>query len=278
MEQHEVAHEGVDAGIGEVVAGRGDEDDFMTLFVPRRIHADAGDGLDVVAEEFHDFTHGMGLDAEVVAGAVAVVDRVHDPVDAETEVEQHLAHDDRDFRGVDAVGAEQGAAAAFGALVEVDEPLLDDVLVELAGSGELAEQTACGGEVLAVHGAQKFGAQHGHVLGIVGAEEEVALVGAGAAAHAAVHEHLEGTMLVQRVLQGVVKDLLPVFGQFPVLVVGSPVVGVLEAEAFQYFRLGGIAEAAGMKIRLGVHPSLFGEGSGRGRQQFFGCGHFCHDQ
>ena len=220
----------------------------------------------------------MGLHAEVVAGAVAVVDRVHDPVDAETEVKQHLAHDDRDFGGVDAVGAEQGAAAALGALIEVDEPLLDDVLVELAGSGELAEQSACGGEVLAVHRTQKFGAQHGHVLGIVGAEEEVALVGAGAAAHAAVHEHLEGTMLVQRVLQGVVENLFPVFGQFPVFVVGRPVMGVLEAESLQYFRLGGIAEAAGMKIRLGVHPALFGEGSGRGRQQFFGCGHFCHDQ
>ena len=72
MEEHEVPHEGIDARIGEIVAGRGDEQDFVPLFVEGRINADTRDRLDIVAQEFDDFLHCMGLDAEMVAGAVAL--------------------------------------------------------------------------------------------------------------------------------------------------------------------------------------------------------------
>ena len=58
VEEHQVTHEGVDAGFRENVAGGGDEEDFMALFVERRIDVDAGDRLDVLAEEFDDFLEG----------------------------------------------------------------------------------------------------------------------------------------------------------------------------------------------------------------------------
>ena len=275
MEEHEVPHEGIDARIGEIVAGRGDEQDFVPLFVEGRINADTRDRLDIVAQEFDDFLHCMGLDAEMVAGAVAVGHRVHDPVGGKAQFQQHLAHQNRQFGGVDAVGAVQGAAAALGTLVEVAVPLLDDAGVQPAGSGHLAEQPARQGEVLAVHRTQKFGAQYGHVLGIIGAEEEMTLVRARAAAHAYIHEHLEGTVLVKPFLQGVVHDVFPVGGKVPVLILRRPGMGALEAEAEQGIRLGRITVVPGTDLRFDVHPSLGGK-SRRGGQQFSGCGHFGH--
>ena len=156
MEQHQVPHEGVDAGFREHVAGRRDEEDLVPLLVERRIDMDTGDGFDIFAKEFNDFLEGVGLDAEVVARAVTVGHRFHDPVDAEAELMQQFADDSRDFGGIDAVGAEQGAAAAFGALVEVGEPFFDDVGGQLAGARNLAEETPGGGEVAAVHGTEQF--------------------------------------------------------------------------------------------------------------------------
>ena len=58
------------------------------------------------------------------------------PVDVAAHQVQQLPADHRDFRGVDAVGAEDRAAAALGALVEVVEPLLQHVLGQLARAGQ----------------------------------------------------------------------------------------------------------------------------------------------
>ena len=52
---------------------------------------------------------------------------------------------------------------------------------------------------------------------------EVALVGAGPAAHADIHEELEGAVLLQPLPHPVQDDLFPVLGQLPVLVGGLPV-------------------------------------------------------
>ena len=47
VEQHQVPHEGVDAGFREHVAGRRDEEDLVPLLVERRIDMDTGDGFDI---------------------------------------------------------------------------------------------------------------------------------------------------------------------------------------------------------------------------------------
>ena len=259
VEQHQVAHEGVDAGVREHVAGRRDEQDLVALFVEGGLGTDAGDGFAVIGQHFHDFHEGVGLDAQVVAREGAVFHRVHDPVDAQAHFVQQFTHDGRDLGGVDAVGAEQGAAAAFGALVGVVEEFLHHFLVPAAGAGALAEDLAQLGVVAAVQGAQQLGTQHGHVLGVVGAQEEVALVGAGAAAHTDVHEQLEGAVLLQAFLKGVTEDLFPVFGQVPVFGRRIPIVGIGHVQQLHGFLLGRIAEAARRKLGLDVQPGFRGK-------------------
>ena len=277
VEEHEIAHERVDAGIGEHVARRRDEQNFMPLLVEGRIDADARDFLDVVTEEFHDFLEGVRLDAKMVARAVAVGHRLHDPVDAKPDFMQQFASNGRDFGRVDAVGAEKRTAAALGALVEVVEPLLDHVLGKLAAPRNLAEQLADKREILAVDRAQKFGAQHGHVFRIVGAEEEMTLVRTGAATHAGVHEKFQGTVFGQPFLERLVDDLFPVFRQVPVFVLGLPGVGVGHVQALHDFKLGGVTVVSRLEGGLYVHPSPFGERRTVGDELFW-ARKLCHEK
>ena len=188
---------------------------------------------------------------------------------------QQFADDSRDFGGIDAVGAEQRAAAAFGALVEVGEPFFDDVGGQLAGARNLAEETPGGGEVAAVHGTEQFRTQHRHIFRIVGAEEEVAFVGAGAATHAGIHEDLEGTVLGKTFLQCLIDDFFPVFGQVPILFLWLPRVGMRHVQPFHDIHLGGIGVHAGLDLGLDVHPALFGE-TRTGGDHFFRFWHFGH--
>ena len=169
---------------------------------------------------------------------------------------EDLPGDDGDLGGVDAVGAEHAAAAALGALVEVVEPLLDHIFGELAPAGQLAQDLARGLHFAAVDAADQLGPEHRHVLGIAAADEEVALVGAGPATHADVHEQLEAAETLQALGHALADDALPVGRQLPVVVSGRPVPGVGQAHGLQGRGLGGIEEVARFELGLGVHPAL----------------------
>jgi hypothetical protein len=58
--------------------------------------------------------------------------------DVEAEQIEQLPADDRDLSLVDAVGAEDRTAAAFGALVEIVEPFLQNLYREVPGSGRFS--------------------------------------------------------------------------------------------------------------------------------------------
>ena len=155
------------------------------------------------------------------------------------------------------------------------EPFFDDVGGQLAGARNLAEETPGGGEVAAVHGTEQFRTQHRHIFRIVGAEEEVAFVGAGAATHAGIHEDLEGTVLGKTFLQGLIDDFFPVFGQVPILFLRLPRVGMRHVQPFHDIHLGGIGVHAGLDLGLDVHPAFFGE-TRTGGDHFFRFWHFGH--
>jgi hypothetical protein len=89
VEQEHVAHTGVGARIGEHVSRRGDKEDVGALFHVRGLNLDAGDLFDVLDEEVEHVLEGMRLDAQVVAGAVAVGHRRGDPVDVQAQQIQH---------------------------------------------------------------------------------------------------------------------------------------------------------------------------------------------
>ena len=254
LEQHEVAHAGVRARIGEQVARRRHEEDLGALPVEGRLDPLARDRLDVVEHVLQVADDGVRLKAQVVALHVAVRDRTGDPFDVQAQQVQQLAADDGDLRLVDAVGAEDRAAAALGALVEVVPPLLQHIEGQVARAGHLAQDLAGGGELPAVDRAEQFGAQHRHVLRIPGADEEVALVRAGAAAHADVHEEPEGTVFLEAVGDALEQDLLPVLGELPVRVSRPPLAGVRESDDLQALWLRAMAVHPGLELDGSVHP------------------------
>ena len=106
------------------------------------------------------------------------------------EVEQLPPHHG-DFCRIDTKRAEHRAPAALTTLVEVIEPLLDDFWSQFSGARKTSEQLASGREILPVYGPQQLCAENGHVLGIAGAEEVMALVGASPTSDTDIHEDPE---------------------------------------------------------------------------------------
>jgi hypothetical protein len=162
-----------------------------------------------------------------------------------------------DFRGVDAIGAEDGAAAALGALVEVVEPLLDDVFSEFAAGPacpQKASDTPGQREVAAIDGAHQLRARHGHVLGIGGAEIEVTFIGAGAAAHTNVHEEAEGAILLEPLLHAVEDDALPIGRQLPVAVERLPGARIGKTESGEILGRGAVTNRTLAELDMRVAP------------------------
>ena len=92
---------------------------------------------------------------------------------------------------------------------------------KFASAGERAENAPREREVSPVHRAEQFGPNHGHVLGVTGADVEMAFIGASAATHADVHEQPEGPVAGGAIFQAVEDDLLPARRELPVLVEGG---------------------------------------------------------
>ena len=187
---------------------------------------------------------------------------------------EQFAQHHGDLGGVNAVGAEHGAAPAFSALVGVHEPFLEHANGHLATTGELAQDLAGQGEVLAVHRPQQLCPQNRHVLGIAGAKEEVALVGAGAATDAAIHEDLQRPETLQPVCKPLENDLLPVLRQFPVVVLRVPFACIGKTDAFLTvqiplnFRFCCIGIIPGLENDRNIHPILGWNGAGHQRRAF----------
>jgi hypothetical protein len=252
VEQHHVAEHRVVMRRREEVRGRHHEQDLGALAVDRDVDLQAGDVLELVAGELEAVLEGVRLDAEVVADAVGIGGRLEDPVGVAADEIQQLAHEHGDLRRIDPERTVDRTAPALGALVEVVEPFLDDVLGQLAAARQRAEQATAEREVAAIDRAHEFSARHRHVLRVAGAEVEVALVRAGAAAHADIHEQLEGAVLLQALPHAVEDDALPVGRQLPVQVGRLPLARIRQPERRQRLGVRRIAEGALAELDLRV--------------------------
>ena len=209
----------------------------------------------------------MGLETHVVAGAVGVGCRLHDPVDVHADQMQQLAAEHGYFGGIDAVGAEHRATAALGALVVVHEPFLQHPEGHGTATGHLAEDLAAQGEVVAVYGTQEFGPENRHVLGIAGAQEEVALIRAGAATDTAIHEDFQGTEFIETLLQAIENDLFPALGQVPVVALRIPITRLTKQPrmagegflrvVFNYFLFCGVGIVSRFECGRDIPPIIF---------------------
>ena len=166
VEEHQVSHAGVCSRVGKVVARWCDKENIGAFFVDRNFHANSCPVKDIVGHEFEHVLDTAGLNAQVVARPKAVCRRFDDPVDIAADKIQKLTPHHGNLRLVNAEGTEGRTPAAFSALVEIIEPLLEDVDGEITRAGEFAEKFTRRRKVAAIDGAQKFRTQDGHVLRI----------------------------------------------------------------------------------------------------------------
>ena len=191
------------------------QQNLSTFLVERKTHGDAGFLKHLLLKVLERRFERLFRKSEVVADAVnladdlvaiflALADRIHD-----------FAPGHGDFGGVDAVGAVDRAAPALRALVEVAVPVVEHLLGEIPRADQPRQILAGQGEVTPVDLAQQILAGDRHVFRIAGAEEVVALVGAGAAFDAGVKEDAERSILAAQL--GHLRNgfILPVLHQLP---------------------------------------------------------------
>ncbi len=193
-----VADQAFDMRFGEEVGRGRDQHHLGARLVEREAHVQAGLFLGVFFQAGQRVCQGRLGDAQVVADAVHLADDLVGVLLAQADRVHDLARGHRDLGGVDAVGAEDRAAAALRALVVVGPPVVEHVLGHVGGADQLGEMLAGEREVAAVDAAHQVLPRHRHVLRVAGAEEVVALVGAGAAVHAGVHVDLQRAVLAEQ--------------------------------------------------------------------------------
>jgi len=221
MEDLAVADQALDMRLGEEVGAGRDQQHLGALHVQRVAHGHAGVLERVLFQALQRVFQRRPGQAQVVADLVAQV--VADLVDLADDLvavllaQAHAGHDlargHGDFGGVDAVGAEHAAAAAFAALVVVAPPLVEHVLRHVHRPHQLGEVLSSEGEVAAIDRAHQVLARHRHVLRVARAQEVVALVAAGAAVHAGVHVHAQAAVLAQQFAHAGNRTLFPALGQ-----------------------------------------------------------------
>jgi hypothetical protein len=275
MEEQQIAQKGVIVWGGEIIGGRDHEQDVGALFVDGGIDADSSNFLEVVDGEIEAVLEAVGLNSEMIAGTEAIGDGFYDPVDIAADEVEEFAADHGDFGGIDTVGAEDGATAAFGALVEVIKPLFEDGFVEIAGAGDLSEFSG-DGKIPAVDGAEEFGSEHGHVLWVAGTDIEVALIGTGSAADANVHEQAERSVFGKSFFHSVEDDLLPVGREFPVCIEGLPVAWIGEIEIAEMFGSAAVTKDPFAEFHGRVEPTFLGRFVADGQQLLGVRGLFSH--
>ena len=254
MEQHQLPHQRIGSGVGENVTRRRHIKNFGAFAIKRRFDFYAGDILDVLHQKVHRIHQAVRLDAQMITLHIAVGYRRDDPVDIATDQVQQFPADHRDLRRIDAVGAEDGATAAFGALMEIVEPFFDHVFRQFTRTGEAAQGLAGRREVIQIDGSEQLGPQHRHIARIAGSQVKMAFIGAGAAAHATIHEYAERTVALQAFPHPVQYDFLPVGRQFPVSVFRRPLARVRQIYCDQAFCLAGKQPGSGAKIDRRIHP------------------------
>ena len=166
--------------------------------------------LDILLEPFEGVGERGLRQPQVVPDLVDLADDLVAVLLPQTDAGEDLAARHRHLRGVDAVGAEHRAPPALRALVEVAVPVIEHVLGEIGGADELRKQLAGEREVAPVDLAQQVLPRHRHVLGIRGAEEVVALVGARAALDARVEEYAQASILAEQLAHLGDRHVMPV--------------------------------------------------------------------
>ncbi len=157
-----VADHGV--GVDEVIRRGRNQQDFGAHRVHRKFDVQPFRVLEVFFQEGAVVFPGRGPDAQVVPGVVDLGHDLGDILGGDPRRGHDLPRGHGDLRGVDPVGAEDRAAAAFAALVEIGVPVLKDGIGQLFGLVGPSPDLSPQGEISLVDFAEKVGPGHGHIL------------------------------------------------------------------------------------------------------------------
>ena len=237
-----VADQAFDVRLGEEVGRWRDQQHFGAVYIERILDVDAGVFLDVFLDALQGIDQRRTGQSQVVADSVHLADDLVRIFLAVAGGVENRVRGHGYFGGVDAVGAVQRAAPALRALPEVGVPVVEHFLRQIPGADQAGEKLAGHGEVAPVNAAHQVLARHRHVLRIGGAEEVVALVGAGAAMDAGVHEYLECATLAEQFAH--LGDC-HVMGYLPVIVEPG-----VEAQGFLNLLVGDVGSAVLHRVRL----------------------------
>ena len=206
-----VADEAFHVRRGEEVGGGRDQQEFRAFDVERQLDGDAGFLLDFLLKPFERVLQRLGRQAEIVANLMDLGDDLVGVFLPHADGVHDLAGGHGDFGGVDAEGAVSRAAPALRALVEIAVPLVEHFAGEVFRADEPGGNFPGQREIAAVDLAHQVLARGRHVLGIAGAHEIVAFVGAGAAAHATVEIDPQRAVVLDEIAKLQDRLFLPVF-------------------------------------------------------------------
>lgn len=161
-----------------------------------------------------------------------------------------------DLARIDPEGAKDGAAPAFGALVEVIEPFLQDLFGQFPGPHESSEDPSGDGEIPPIDRSQKLGAENRHVLGVTRSDEVVTFIGAGPAPHTDIEKEAGRTVPAQVVLHPLQDDLFPIQGKLPVPLRRFPFPRIGKTQFLLSLGSGGVTKGPLSKFDGGIHPPL----------------------
>ncbi len=110
--------------VGEVVGRRRNQEDIGTIIIYREGEENARLLLDVLFQEFAVVYPGGGRDAQVVAQLIDFGHHLGNILGGDPDTGHNLTGGHGNLGGVNAIGAEDGAAPALRALVKIRIPLL----------------------------------------------------------------------------------------------------------------------------------------------------------
>ncbi len=240
--------------VTEIVSRWHDKEDLGPFSIDGGIYLYAGDIFEVIGGEIDAVFEAVRLNAQMVSGTEAVGGGSGYPVDSDTDQIQKFPTDNGNLGGIDTVGAENRAAAAFGALIKVVEPFFQDRHGQFTSAGHLPENFSGRGEVFAINGTEQFGAEDRHIFGVAGADIEMTFVGAGAASDTDIHEDPQRAEFVNSFAEPLEDDFFPIGRQLPIVFGRLPFARKRKPQILHALGVSAVVESPSAEFNMGVHP------------------------
>ena len=139
VEYFGITNQRLDMRLGKEIRRGGHQQYFRALHVQRHFDRYTGIGFDIFFQAFKRVFQCRAGQAQIVANLLHLAENFIAVLLTHADMVQNFAARHRDFGGIDAVGAEHRATAAFGTLMIVVVPVVEHFLGEILGADQLGE-------------------------------------------------------------------------------------------------------------------------------------------